>query len=84
MSEHAPVGYDHDGYPLDCVVDGEPWPCRWWIEKAEREARGKGNEAGGFAPRSAAVRWLVWRWHLLRMGDRWAVHSYGCDWCEDR
>lgn len=24
---HAPVGFDADGRPLDCIVDGEPWPC---------------------------------------------------------
>lgn len=33
-------------------------------------------------------RWLIWRWHLLRYrgrGATWfAVHSYGCDFCEDR
>lgn len=25
--EHKPIGYDDDGRPFDCAVDGEPWPC---------------------------------------------------------
>jgi len=36
----------------------------------------------------SAGRWLIWRWHRLRWARRgatWlAVHSYGCDACEDR
>lgn len=30
------------------------------------------------------ARWLIWRWHLFRFRDGWAIHSYGCDFCEDR
>lgn len=34
------------------------------------------------------MRWLRWRWHLLKWRNRdatWhAIHSYGCTACEDR
>lgn len=25
--DHHPAGFDDDGRPFDCVVDGQRWPC---------------------------------------------------------